>query len=196
MSPELLDPEKFDLKDGRPTKRSDCYALGMTIYEVLSGRIPFYRHGNLIAILVILQGEFPERPQGTDGAWFTDEVWGILERCWNPTPGERPEIEDVLQCLGSASRSWTPPFHDPDSSDEASDEEGTDNDEDIYPSQTVTFQSLQNVQNDCPDENTLASPTFSAPPHCAPDRQDLGMSPGNPNVLDTEGPAGIPDTVS
>jgi len=29
MSPELLEDP-----DGRPTKRSDCYALGMVVYEV------------------------------------------------------------------------------------------------------------------------------------------------------------------
>jgi len=37
MSPELLDPERFRMphpEDNRPTKQSDCYALGMVIYEV------------------------------------------------------------------------------------------------------------------------------------------------------------------
>ena len=37
MSPELLDPERFGIPEsegGRPTRRSDCYALGMVIYEV------------------------------------------------------------------------------------------------------------------------------------------------------------------
>ena len=34
MSPELLHPEKFGVADLRPTTRSDCYALGMTVYEV------------------------------------------------------------------------------------------------------------------------------------------------------------------
>jgi len=33
MSPELLDPPRFG-SDGRPTRGSDCYALGMVIYEV------------------------------------------------------------------------------------------------------------------------------------------------------------------
>lgn len=33
MSPELLDPEGF-CSDGRSTRESDCYALGMVIYEV------------------------------------------------------------------------------------------------------------------------------------------------------------------
>ena len=34
MSPELLDPSGLDDRDPRPTKESDCYALGMVIYEV------------------------------------------------------------------------------------------------------------------------------------------------------------------
>jgi len=37
MSPELLDPERFGMpksEDNRPTKQSDCYALGMVMYEV------------------------------------------------------------------------------------------------------------------------------------------------------------------
>lgn len=33
MSPELLDPPRFG-SNGRPTRESDCYALGMVVYEV------------------------------------------------------------------------------------------------------------------------------------------------------------------
>ena len=32
MSPELLDPDRFGANG--PTRESDCYALGMVIYEV------------------------------------------------------------------------------------------------------------------------------------------------------------------
>ena len=37
MSPELLHPERFGMPESegnRPTRQSDCYALGMVIYEV------------------------------------------------------------------------------------------------------------------------------------------------------------------
>jgi len=37
MSPELLDPERLEMPESegnRPTRQSDCYALGMVIYEV------------------------------------------------------------------------------------------------------------------------------------------------------------------
>ena len=37
MSPELLDPDRFGITDNRPTKESDCYALGMVVYEVRAG---------------------------------------------------------------------------------------------------------------------------------------------------------------
>ena len=33
MSPELLDPKRFN-SNGRLTRQSDCYALGMVVYEV------------------------------------------------------------------------------------------------------------------------------------------------------------------
>lgn len=40
MSPELLDPSRLDDPDPRPTKASDCYALGMVIYEVRPHELP------------------------------------------------------------------------------------------------------------------------------------------------------------
>ena len=42
MSPELLDPSRFN-SDGLPSRESDCYALGMVIYEV-SGFSSFWDH--------------------------------------------------------------------------------------------------------------------------------------------------------
>ena len=109
MSPELFDPEKFDLKDGRQTKHSDCYALGMVVYEVLSGRMPFSRHHGLAIVWAIMKGERPRRPRGEEGVWFTDGIWSVMERCWKPNPRDRPRLEDVLRCLEDVSRSWTPP---------------------------------------------------------------------------------------
>ena len=108
MGPELFNPEKFDLKDSRPTKHSDCYALGMVIYKVLSGRAPFHRYGAYAVVAKVSGGERPGRPQGAKGEWFTDSVWGVLERCWTPKPDDRPRIEDVLMCLEEVSRFWTP----------------------------------------------------------------------------------------
>ena len=99
MSPELLFPEHFNLKEGRPTIASDCYALGMVVYEILSGRIPFYQHSNYAVVLRILQGERPTRPPEPEGGWFTDGIWGMLELCWKPQPGDRISAKAMLQYL-------------------------------------------------------------------------------------------------
>ena len=108
MSPELFCPEDFGLEDSRRTKHSDCYALGMVIYEVLSGQVPFSRYDTYAAIVKIGRGERPGRPQGAERKLFTDVVWRVLECCWASKRDDRPSIEDVLQVLEEASRSWTP----------------------------------------------------------------------------------------
>jgi len=109
MSPELLDPESFGLKESRLTKESDCYALGMVIYEILSGETPFAPHK--APIVKILFGERPEKPRGARGAWFTDNIWGMLELCWKRQPGDRPSSNTVLQCLQGTTPPSRPPPH-------------------------------------------------------------------------------------
>jgi hypothetical protein len=107
MSPELFHPENFGLEDSRRTKRSDCYALGMVIYEVLSGQVPFHRCNVYAVVAKVSGGERPGRPRGAEGESFTDGIWRILERCWTSNPDNRPRIEDVLLCLEDVSRFWT-----------------------------------------------------------------------------------------
>jgi len=116
MSPELLDPVRFGCGDGRPTRESDCYALGMVILEVLSGKPPFAGDSGLIVMRKVIEGEHPGRPKGREGVWFTDDLWEILEQCWLPQPERRPVIEAVLQCLQRSSVAWQslPPDSDDD----------------------------------------------------------------------------------
>jgi len=96
MSPELLNPEEFSLKDGRPTKEADCYALGMVIYEVLSGHVPFAQYRDLGVVWRILKGERPERPRGKNETLFTDDIWGVSELCWAHQPRDRLSASGVL----------------------------------------------------------------------------------------------------
>ena len=109
MSPELLDPERFGLTESRPTRESDCYALGMVIYEVLSGQTPFAPSTAPVVIWKVLGGQRPGRPEGDGGAQFTDDLWGTLEHCWMCQPNERTSAKAVLECLQG-----TPPLLRPD----------------------------------------------------------------------------------
>ena len=109
MSPELLDPDQFGLEDSKPTKESDCYALGMVVYEVLSGQAPFALLKDFIVVRKVMEGERPGRPDGQEGAWFTDDLWETVELCWETRPEARPSIQAVLEDLERASRAWKPP---------------------------------------------------------------------------------------
>ena len=109
MSPERLNPVQFNIKDSRPTKESDCYALGMVVLEVLSGQVPFTREVNdLMVMNKVLEGERPGRPEGAEGVWFTDDLWATLQVCWSRQPSDRPTVEDVLECLSRNSTAWQP----------------------------------------------------------------------------------------
>jgi len=107
MSPELLNPELFGFNDGRLTKESDCYALGMVIYEVLSGQRPFAQDKDFVVIQKVIEGKRPERPPGTR---FTNELWGMLELCWNHKPCDRPSLETILKRLERVTRASGSPF--------------------------------------------------------------------------------------
>ena len=105
MSPELLDPDKFGFGNW-PTKESDRYAIGMVIYEVLSGQAPLSQYNSHIVSSKIIGGERPGRPSGSEGASFTDDLWQILEKCWSAQPQVRPTTELVLEYLEKASENW------------------------------------------------------------------------------------------
>ena len=103
MSPELIDPQQFGFEKSHPTKSSDCYALGMVIYETISGNPPFHEYKNHTVSLKVLRGERPPR-----GVRFTETLWKTLELCWTSQPSDRPTIETVLQHLEAISRLLEP----------------------------------------------------------------------------------------
>ena len=105
MSPELIAPERFGFTNGRPTKQSDCYALGMVIYETISGNLPFHKDPNPAVYLKVVEGKRPLRRMV-----FTEPLWEMLELCWMSQPSDRPAIEGVLQCLEAAQNLPVPPF--------------------------------------------------------------------------------------
>lgn len=109
MSPELLSPDRFNLDNSRPTRESDCYALGMVIYEVLSGRAPYSPLKDVNVMLKVIEGEHPERPGGVEGTWFSDDLWKMLGLCWSMQPKDRPSVDAVLDSLKQVSGTWNPP---------------------------------------------------------------------------------------
>ena len=124
MSPELLDSPPGS--NGRPTRESDCYALGMVIYEVswlcssqvvllihpfqvLTGLLPFHNLHLYTPVLAILRGERPEKPLDAEPLGLSDALWGLVRSCWSESSSTRPTARRLLDCLSVASLTWVPP---------------------------------------------------------------------------------------
>jgi len=105
MSPELLSPDTFGLDDRRPTKQSDCYALGMVVYEVLCGQRPYADCKRDVA-LAVLSGMRPSKPDAATTLGFTDGLWWSVECCWLEDRDARPDVKAVLDHLTHAAWAW------------------------------------------------------------------------------------------
>ncbi|KDN36824.1 hypothetical protein RSAG8_10606, partial [Rhizoctonia solani AG-8 WAC10335] len=103
MAPELhhhLNPKtKFP---GQRTTQSDVYAFACTALEIWTSAAPFAGHPDANVVLEVAnKGRHPPRPQNTVfiSKSRSDQVWGLLQACWNLNPGVRPSIRTVLENL-------------------------------------------------------------------------------------------------
>ena len=132
MSPELLDTSRPGSK-GRPTRESDCYALGMVIYEVgrmylsrwslidpsqvLTGLRPFYHLYSYSPVIAVTRGERPEKPRDAESLGFSNGLWELVQWCWSESSSDRPTARELHDYLSRASLTWVPPRVYPTSTD-------------------------------------------------------------------------------
>ena len=94
LAPELIGPWRFGLEDGNPSKKSDIYALAISIYRVLTGIKLYEGMGETKMILGVLEGLRPTLTQKMD---LDPETREMVVNCWSSKLEERWEIE--LVCL-------------------------------------------------------------------------------------------------
>ncbi|KAG8689995.1 hypothetical protein FRC09_012175, partial [Ceratobasidium sp. 395] len=94
MSPELLDNEDDSIV---PTTSSDIWALGCTIYEIVSAKLPYSDCIHDVQIIgKIKEGVAPgaKDDQVVPGL---SHLWPVIEDCWTVEPEQRPTAFEVLK---------------------------------------------------------------------------------------------------
>ncbi|CAE6358974.1 unnamed protein product [Rhizoctonia solani] len=96
MAPELFDESgRFNI-----SMKSDIYSLGMTIYEIVSCRLPFWEIDNPMAVMaaVYLHKKIPTLPTQIQSMGKRGLIlWDMLCRCWDHDPQKRPTANQVLR---------------------------------------------------------------------------------------------------
>ena len=79
------------------SKPADVFAFAMFAVEVFTGKIPFDKQKNEAVVASILRGSRPEMPKDAHAVGLTDEMWKLLQRCWQQDPDKRPTMEEVVR---------------------------------------------------------------------------------------------------
>jgi tRNA A-37 threonylcarbamoyl transferase component Bud32 len=89
MAPESMREKVY-------THASDAYAFGMLMYELFTGKVPFYERHSLadVALAVTSQHEQPTIPATLPAA-----VASLMHQLWDFDPASRPTMESVRQQL-------------------------------------------------------------------------------------------------
>jgi serine/threonine protein kinase len=97
MAPELMYPTKFNLHSPQVSREVDIYALGMSMYEVVTGVRPFGMEGmrNEELMFVVIEGGRPAKPENAEAIGFGNGVWDLTEKCWSQDRTQRPKTWDV-----------------------------------------------------------------------------------------------------
>ena len=97
-TPEYMSPEQAE---GRPLDpRTDLYALGVVLYQMLSGALPFTAATFLALIAKTVNEPPPPLRSHSASLHVPAELESLVLRCLAKTPDERPaSAEDIAECL-------------------------------------------------------------------------------------------------
>jgi hypothetical protein len=67
-------------------------------FQVFTGLIPFHEFPRDATVMFkVISGIRPSRPSPNDIPELLDDIWAIMQECWNSDPQKRPPIDDVIE---------------------------------------------------------------------------------------------------
>ncbi|KAJ6512709.1 hypothetical protein C8R45DRAFT_801995, partial [Mycena sanguinolenta] len=70
---------------------SDIYAFACVCYDILTEQVPFHELRNDMAVMMKVSGGYhPPRPTSPSGISIPDNLWKLMERCWEGEAKKRP----------------------------------------------------------------------------------------------------------
>lgn len=95
------------------TPRSDVWAYGMTVYELMTGKVPYWRvKTSPTVMLAIVRGELPSKPRASDVRHdWQPQLLELMHECWTQRPNLRPTmtaISETMRSIRDASQARSP----------------------------------------------------------------------------------------
>ncbi|PKC05507.1 kinase-like protein [Rhizophagus irregularis] len=96
MAPEIFQRQKYN-------KASDIYSFGMIMWELMTGRRPFWdRNHDTELIIDICDGLRPPIVTNAPKGYIE-----LMEECWHSDPSKRPTADDIYKRINKlADKEW------------------------------------------------------------------------------------------
>lgn len=101
-SPKYISPEQ--ITGAELTPRADIYSLGIVLYEMLCGKLPFAHDTNVALLMAQIHTAPPALTQHAPGLAISPDMEAIVMRCLEKDPEKRfPTMRDCLLALKAAA---------------------------------------------------------------------------------------------
>ncbi len=98
-TPAYASPEQMRMANSEIDVRTDVYSLGVILFELLTGRLPYEMPGNLAALIEIVQQVEPIRPSGLNKSIDRDLEAIVLKTLEKDRERRYPSIDALLDDL-------------------------------------------------------------------------------------------------